>query len=145
MNTIEQHHTNAPRYDDATVEDAMHAGVLTCPPETPLWTVARMMASYSVHAIVVTDLDPEGDSEDRAWGIVSALDLARARAAGTDEPSAGGVAETDVVTVSAGDPLSRVAALMVEHGTEHVVVDDRNGRPVGVVSTRDLAAVLARG
>ena len=144
MNTIEQHHTHAPRYDDAKVEDAMHAGVLTCPPETPLWTVARMMASYSVHAIVVTDIDAEGDPDERAWGIVSALDLVRARVAGEDEPSAGGVASTDVVTVSAGDPLASAAQLMAEHGTEHVVVADLQGRPVGVVSTRDVAAALAR-
>ena len=145
MEITEKTNPSGPTFDDAKVEDAMHPGVLTCPPETPLRTVARMMASYRVHAIVVTNLDPEGDSEDRAWGIVSALDLARARAAGTDEPSAGGVAETDVVTVSAGDPLARVAELMVEHGTEHVVVDDANGRPIGIVSTQDMAAVLARG
>lgn len=144
METIEQHHTHAPRYDDATVEAVMHPGVLTCPPETPLWTVARMMTSYSVHAIVVTDLDAEGDPDERAWGIVSSLDLTRARVAGADEPTAGGVASTDVVTVSPGDPLSSATQLMADHGTEHVVVADLQGRPVGVVSTRDVAAVLAR-
>lgn len=144
MHTNEQHHTHLPRYDDAMVEDVMHPGVLTCPPETPLWTVARMMASYSVHAIVVTDLDAEGDPDERPWGIVSSLDLLRARVAGTDEPSAGGVANTDVVTVSPGDPLATAAQLMADHETEHVVVADLHGRPVGVVSTRDVAAVLAR-
>ena len=144
METIKQDHTQAPRYDDAMVEDAMHPGVLTCPPETPLWTVARMMASYSVHAIVVTDVDAEGESDERAWGIVSSLDLMRARVAGADEPTAGGVASTDVVTVSPGDPLASAAELMAAHGSEHVVVADLHGRPVGVVSTRDIAAVLAR-
>jgi len=144
MHTIEQHHTNAPRYDDAKVEDVMHPGVLTCPPETALSTVARMMVSYSVHAIVVTGLDAEGDPEERAWGIVSSLDLVRARVSGADEPTAGGVASTDVVTASAGDPLASAAELMAEHGTEHVVVADLHGRPVGIVSTRDIAAALAR-
>ena len=33
---------------------------------------------------------------------------------------------------------------LADHGTEHVVVADPHGRPVGVVSTRDIAAVLAR-
>jgi CBS domain-containing protein len=144
METIEKRHTTAPRYDDAKVEDVMHPGVLTCPPETPLWTVARMMASYSVHAIVVTDLDPEGESDERAWGIVTALDLTRARVSGADEPTAGGVASTDVVTASPGDPLASAAQLMADHATEHVVVADVQGRPVGVVSTRDIAAVLTR-
>src|SRR3954447_2031071 len=119
METYEKAKTSGPTYDDAKGEDAMHPGVLTCPPETSLRTVARMMASYAVHAIVVTDLDSEGDSDERAWGIVSALDLVRARVAGEDEPSAGGMASTDVVTVSAGDPLASAAELMTEHGTEH--------------------------
>jgi CBS domain-containing protein len=144
MQTIDQHHIEAPRYDDARVEDVMHPGVLTCPPETPLWTVAKMMAIYSVHAIVVTDLDSEGDSDERAWGIVSSLDLTRACVAGADGPTAGGVASTDVLTVSPGDPLASAAQLMAVHGTEHVVVADLNGRPVGVVSTRDVATVIAR-
>ncbi|MEA2469103.1 MAG: hypothetical protein QOE38_101 [Thermoleophilaceae bacterium] len=144
MQTIEQHHADTLRYDDAKIEDVMHPGVLTCPPETPLWTVAKMMAMYSVHAIVVTDLDAEGDPDERAWGIVSSLDLARACVAGADEPTAGGVASTDVLTVSPGDPLASAAQLMAVHGSEHVVVTDLQARPVGVVSTRDLAAVLAR-
>jgi CBS domain-containing protein len=103
-----------------------------------------MMASYSVHAIVVTDLDTEGESDERAWGIVSSLDLTRACVADADEPTAGGIASTDVLTVSPGDPLASAARLMVDHGTEHVVVADLHGRPVGVVSTRDIASVLAR-
>lgn len=145
METTEQHHhAQGPGYEEAKVEEVMHPGVLTCPPETPLRTVARMMSSYSVHAIVVTDLDAEGDDDERAWGIVSSLDLIRARTSGADEPTAGGVAGTDVVTVSAGDPLSSAAQLMADHGTEHVVVANVRGRPVGVVSTRDVAAVLAR-
>jgi CBS domain-containing protein len=143
MQTIEQHHAEL-HYDDAKIEDVMHPGVLTCPPETPLWTVAKMMAMYSVHAIVVTDLDADGDPDERAWGIVSSLDLARACVARADEPTAGGVASTDVLTVSPGDPLASAAQLMAVHGSEHVVVTDLHARPVGVVSTRDLAAVLAR-
>jgi CBS domain-containing protein len=144
MQTIENYLTRAPRYHDATAGDVMHPGVLTCPPETHLSIVARMMTRYSIHAIVVTDLDAEGDPDERAWGIVSALDLVRARVAGTDEPTAGGIAETDVVTVSPGDSLAAVGRLMTEHGTEHVVVVDVQDRPVGIVSTADVAAVLAR-
>jgi CBS domain-containing protein len=144
MQTIDRHHTDASWYDDARVEDVMHPGVLTCPPETSLSTVAKMMATYSVHAIVVTDLDSEGDPDERAWGIVSSLDLTRACVAGADGPTAGGVASTEVLTVSPGDPLASAAQLMAAHGTEHVVVADLHGRPVGVVSTSDVATVIAR-
>lgn len=143
MHTIETHHSHAPHFDDARVADVMHPGVLTCPPETTLANVARMMTSYSVHAIVVTGLDAEGDPDERAWGIVTSLDLVRARVRGTDEPTAGGLARADVLTVSPGDPLASAAQLMAVHGVEHVVVADVHGRPVGVVATSDLAAVFA--
>jgi CBS domain-containing protein len=122
----------------------MHAGVLTCPPETPLPTVARMMASYGVHAIVVTDLDPEGESDERPWGVVSGLDVVRAAALASEEPTAGGVAGTEVLTVGADESLARAAQLMGEHELTHVIAVESSGRPVGVVSTQDVARLLAR-
>jgi CBS domain-containing protein len=140
-------HSQTPRpaiaFADATVADAMHAGVLTCPPETPLPTVARMMTSYGVHAIVVTDLDPEGESDERPWGIVSSLDLARAAALVSEEPTAGGVASTELVTVGPDESLSHAAQLMAEHELTHLVAVDTGGRPLGIVSTHDVAAALA--
>jgi hypothetical protein len=33
--------------------DAIHPGVISCPPDTPLRSVARMMSTYRVHAIIV--------------------------------------------------------------------------------------------
>ena len=34
---------------------AMHAGVVTCRPETPLRNVARMMAGHRIHSVVWSD------------------------------------------------------------------------------------------
>ena len=39
--------------EHASIAEAMHPGVITCPSDTSLRTVARMMAAYSVHCIVV--------------------------------------------------------------------------------------------
>src|SRR5687768_4553611 len=97
MKTAPQTQTSALRFKDATVADAMHAGVLTCPPETPLPIVARMMTAYGVHAVVVTGLEAEADSPEHAWGVVSALDLVRAAALADSEPTAGGIASTELV------------------------------------------------
>ena len=44
---------------------------------------------------------------------------------------------------TAPDTWRRFAALMVEHATSHVVVVARSGLPSGIVSTRDVAGVLA--
>ena len=123
------------------VADAMHEGVLTCARSSSLEDVARLMAERRVHCVVVTD---EADAES-LWGVVSDLDLvAAAGVRELDEQSAGATAATAALTVSPDETLQRAAQLMTEHGTAHlVVVDPSSGRPVGVLSTIDVAAALA--
>ena len=40
-------------FETATVDDAINRGVISCPPETPLRVVARIMTTHSVHAVFV--------------------------------------------------------------------------------------------
>ena len=42
-----------PALRDVRVVDAMHHGLVSCPVDAPLRTVARMMATHRVHAILV--------------------------------------------------------------------------------------------
>jgi CBS domain-containing protein len=127
------------------VAEAMHPGVLTCPLETPLATVARMMASYRIHAIVVFGEETDDVAGSQLWGVVSDLDLVSAASAGDlEERTAGGTAVTPVVMVAPDDTLERAAQLMSEHEITHLVVAEAGtARPVGVISTLDLARVLA--
>jgi CBS domain-containing protein len=116
--------------------DAMHTGILTTDPDTPLRVVARLMAERQVHAVAVAD---EGFTR-RPWGVVSTLDIAAAVASGEDL-TAGQAAKTDVVTVSSEDHLETAAQLMAEHGLSHLfVVDPRSGHVEGIVSALDVAA-----
>jgi CBS domain-containing protein len=124
--------------------DVMHPGMISCPPETPLRTVARMMASYRVDAIVVHAHDvplPGGD----AWGVVTDADLVRAALDnGVDALTAKQVAATPAVIVFSADPLERAMQLMAEHEITHVIVVERHsGRPIGVLSTLDVARALS--
>ena len=123
------------------VADAMHHGVLTCARSSSLGYVAGLMAGRRVHCIVVAD---EADTEN-LWGVVSDMDLvAAASVRDLDEQSAGATAATVVLTVLPGETLQRAAQLMTEHAAAHlVVVDPETGRPVGVLSTLDVAAALA--
>jgi CBS domain-containing protein len=122
----------------------MRAGVLSCAPDTPLETVARMMASNHIHAVVVTAASEDGFS--RPWGIVTDLDLAKAAAASALDKSAGDMAVTEVLTIQPDEPLERAAQLMAEHEAAHLIVADPVlGQPVGVISTLDLAGVVAWG
>jgi CBS domain-containing protein len=125
--------------------DAMHPGMISCPPETPLRTVARMMASYRVHAIVVHAHDDDELPGGESWGVVTDVDLVRAAVdENVDALTAKQVAATPALTVSSIDPLERALQLMVEHEVTHVIVVERHsGRPIGVLSTLDVARALA--
>jgi CBS domain-containing protein len=122
------------------VSAAMHSGVLTCGRDASLADVAELMATHRVHCIVVTD-DP-GDAGS-LWGIVSDLDLtAAASVRDLAEQTAGATAATAALTIGPADTVQRAAQLMTEHGTTHLVVVDAGRRPVGILSTLDVAAVL---
>ena len=136
-------HTAHPRISGLCVTDAMHVGVLTCDRDTPLVDVAATMARERVHCVVV-----ESGSGERAepWGVVSDLDLVAAAAVrDLGEQTAGGSAATPLVLVAPAEPLDRAAQLMAENGTSHLlVVDPGDRRPVGVLSTIDIARALTR-
>ena len=50
----------------------------------------------------------------------------------------------DVVTVEAHTPLPELARLMLDAHIHRVVVIDEHGKPIGVVSSRDVIAAVAR-
>lgn len=131
----------------ATVSEAMHAGVLSCPPETPLRVVARMMARYAIHAVVVYTEEADADEAVGLWGVVADEDLV---AAAADEDlegrTAGGTARSPLVTIHPHESLQRAAELMNEHRVTHLlVVSGDSERPLGVVSTLDVARAIAGG
>ena len=131
--------TTSSTLKNLTVADSMRHGVMTCPPETPLPVVARMMAEHRIHSVVVTDLD--GVAE-RAWAIVTDIDLLRALEGDIAECTAAEAAASELVTVRDTDELGHAAALMREHEVAHLVVE-RRGRPAGVLSSLDVAEAIA--
>ena len=126
------------------VAEAMHAGVLTCPLDTPLRDVARMMALYRIHAVVVFGEDSDDLDGPGLWGVISDLDLVQAAAGGdAEDRTARSTAVTPILTIAPEDTLQRAAQLMSEHDVAHLVVVDRAAaRPVGVLSTLDVARAL---
>jgi CBS domain-containing protein len=127
-----------------TVGAAMHPGVITCPLDTPLWQVAETMAVERVHCVVARD-ERNGDGAGSLWGVVSDLDLvAVASARDIDVRTAGGMAATPVVLVAPDDTVEHAAQLMTENAITHlVVVEPADGRPIGVLSTLDVARALS--
>jgi CBS domain-containing protein len=132
------HHSfSAPPFERATVVDAMRLGVVSCPPDTSLREVARIMATYRIHCVVVADI-----AGGAPLGVIADLDVAAA--AGSRDAVAGALARTEPVTVTPDDSLEHAAQLMAEHEVSHLVVVQPHSRhPVGILSALDVAGVLA--
>ena len=123
--------------DQVKVREVMHEGVVTCSASDDVEQVAGVMADHGIHCVVAIDEGPPGQDDDRLWGVVSDLDLMRGLES-VLEVDAGNLAELDVATVAPEDTLDHAAKTMVRRELAHLVVV-AEGRPVGVVSTLDIA------
>ena len=123
------------------VAEVMRWGLVSCPADVSLETVAGLMSSERIHCVVVVHPGDAG----ALWGVVSDLDLvAAASVRPLAEQRAGGTAMRPAVTVAPSESLDLAARLMARTGVSHlVVVDPVERRPVGVLSTLDVAGALA--
>ncbi len=129
-----------------TISEVMHPGVIDCPPQTPLREVASLMAENSVHCVVVDGLARGPHTERLVWGVISDVDFMRAAGAERMEGEAGEIATLEIVTINPTDNIQQAAQLMGEHECSHlIVVDPDSGRPLGVVSSLDVARALVWG
>lgn len=136
--------TLAPTLAGLRVGDAMTTGLISCPPDTPLRKVAEIMARERVHAIYVFDYGEEDDETVQLWGLVSDLDLVAAARSDIDELTARDASVTPLITAWTNDSLDRAAQLLAENGVSHLaVIDPLGARPVGVLSTLDVARAIA--
>src|SRR6188768_189767 len=127
--------------DSASVEDVMHPGVFTCFFETPLAAVARLMATKQVHCVV--GLGDVTSDDTRVWGLVTDRDIVAAAATDHVHRTAGTSAAGEAATIGPRETLRRAAELMTERGLSHLlVVEPDSDRPVGVLSTLDIAGVV---
>jgi CBS domain-containing protein len=135
-----------PSLEHATVADAMHPGLMTCEPDATLTQVARMMATHHVHCIAMMGIGHDQPGETLAWGIISDLDLIRAGVGPTADQTASTMALRPVTSVAPTTPLREAAELMLTHRSPHLlVIDPAVQRPVGMLSTLDIAGILAWG
>lgn len=130
-----------------SVNDVMHSGVINCPPETPFHQVAALMAEHTAHCVVVDGLARGPHHSGRlVWGTVSDLDLMRAVASGGLDGETGDAATGELVTVSPDESIERAAQIMGEHNCSHlIVVAPDSGKPLGVISSLDIARGVAWG
>lgn len=144
-------------------KDVMQRELVVVHASDPLREVERVLVDAQVSAVPVLDDD------EHVLGIVSMRDVVSRYADDhelpadadpdtfddevgetetvafqrlDDEPCAGDVMTTDIVSCGGNALLSDIAARMVDHRVHRVLVVDRN-RLVGLVSTMDLLGALA--
>ncbi|HEY7957032.1 MAG TPA: CBS domain-containing protein [Polyangia bacterium] len=114
--------------------------LLCVTPDVGLEAVAALFLDHGVSAVPVVDY------ERFPVGMVSKTDLARARLRLHDGTEATQVAELMSPvgdTVREEDTLACAASRMLARGTHHLVVIDRAGRAVGMVSSFDFVRFIA--
>ena len=111
--------------------------LLTVEPSTSLAEVARRMRIDDADSVAVM-------SSGKLVGIITERDLVRAIADGVDPRQAGAdlVMTADPSTVNADEEVSVVAMKMMRLGVRHLPVVNAEGKPVGLVSARNLIAML---
>lgn len=119
------------------VRDLPPGPLLSVSPETTIAEVARQMRTGDSDSVAVM-------SEGRLVGIITERDLVRAIADGVDPQQARAevVMTADPATVDADEDVAVVAVKMMKLGVRHLPVVNKAGKPVGLVSARNLVAIL---
>ncbi|MGO9883613.1 MAG: CBS domain-containing protein [Solirubrobacteraceae bacterium] len=122
----------------------MQMGVVSCNPGVSILTIARCMVERHIHCVAVAGVGAGGSREGHfEFGLVDDMDIVQAANRRALAESAGSIAIDAPLAVPEGDSIERAARLMVDEDARHAVVIGSNGLPSGMISTRDIAWMLA--
>jgi CBS domain-containing protein len=109
---------------------------VTITPDKTVEEAAEMMVKHRVGLLVIVDRE----NPKRPIGVISERDVIRTIANKVPPTVTVDKAGTmkNFVYVYADEPLTAAAVKMKQYNVRHVVVLDRNGELVGVISIRDL-------
>lgn len=121
--------------------DIMSAPPLTVTEKTPLREAAKIMCENRVGSVLVVG------SNGELRGILTERDVTCATAKETDETPVCDMPvwefmTPDPVYVHPETPITEVMEKFRELGVRHIPVVDENKKPVGVISMRDILAVI---
>ena len=110
------------------------------PTGTTIFAAAKTMVENNIGLLVVCD----AKERTKLAGVISERDIMRAIASGKELTAAvDEVSSKRVVAVKASSDVAEAAKSMNKNRIRHVVVVDEQGKPIGVVSMRDLVGERA--
>ena len=125
--------------DDVFVGRIMSSPVTTVAADAGAKAVAKRMLDENISSVVVVD----GDGE--LSGILTSTDFVEIAAEGGDTTglAVSDFMATDLVTVTANDPVETAASLMLDHDVHHLPVVDETEGVVGMLTTTDMTAYVS--
>jgi CBS domain-containing protein len=112
-------------------------------PETSALVVAKIMRQHHVGALVVVD----AQDKTRPVGIVTDRDLVLELMAEGLDPAvftAGDIMTVDLVTCSPNMDAMEAVQLMKKHRLRRLVMTDKKGQLVGIITMEDVLELLTR-
>lgn len=124
------------------VGDVMSDTFLVCRDKTPIVSAARTMTQAGWRSVIVVD------ARGRALGVVTGKDLMQFGGRNVEENiTVSDVMNRDLITIGIHASLQEAADLMIQNHRHRVIVVDVNdpeGFPLGVISSFDIVAEMAR-
>jgi MHS family proline/betaine transporter-like MFS transporter len=109
---------------------------ITISGEATIYDVVKIMAEQNIGFLVVVE-------NGRMVGVLSERDVVRSLAErGNLSVKVSDICKRDIITLQADATLEEAAEKMGKHGIRHVVVVNKSGELIGVVSVRDLIQEL---
>jgi CBS domain-containing protein len=109
---------------------------ITISGEATIHDVVKIMAEQNIGFLVVVE-------NGRMVGVLSERDVVRSLAErGNLSVKVSDICKRDIITLQADATLEEAAEKMGKHGIRHIVVVNKSGELVGVVSVRDLIQEL---
>lgn len=124
-----------------TVGDVMSDAILVCRGKTPVLSAARAMTSAGWRSVLVVD------ARGKVLGVVSGYDLLPLVQNGVDENLTVRDVMHPALTIDIRASLREAADKMIQNHHHRLVVidkDDPDAFPLGVISTFDIVAEMAR-
>jgi MHS family proline/betaine transporter-like MFS transporter len=109
---------------------------ITISGEATIHDVVKIMAEQNIGFLVVVE-------NGRMVGVLSEGDVVRSLAErGNLSVKVSDICKRDIITLQADATLEEAAEKMGKHGIRHIVVVNKSGELIGVVSVRDLIQEL---